>query len=190
MREAPIEEVAMSSPIRPQLSHAGIYTRDVGNMVDFYTRILGLVVSDRGPARSGGEIVFLTAHQDHHHQVVLVSGRSPDAGTTVQQLSFKVADLDQVKTLYRRVVDYGIGEIRQVTHGNALSFYFPDPEGNTLEVYMDTPWYVPQPHGVPIDLALPNEDIIARCEEHCRATPGFLPLDQWQGRISDRLGKA
>lgn len=179
----------MSSPIRPQLSHAGIYTRDIPKMVDFYTRVLGLVVSDRGTSRSGGEIVFLTAAPEHHHQVVLVSGRPEDGASTVQQLSFKVADLGQVKTLWHRVRDEGVTAIRQVTHGNALSFYFPDPEGNTLEVYMDTPWYVPQPHGVPIDLSQPDEEILARCEQHCRETTGYLPLDQWQSGINERLGR-
>ncbi len=131
--------------------------------------------------------MFLTAHPDHHHQVVLVSGRSAEAATTVQQLSFKVGDLDQVKTLYRRVRDIGVTEIRQVTHGNALSFYFPDPEGNTLEVYMDTPWYVPQPHGVPIDLSLPNDEIMAQTEKHCRETPGFMPLRDWETEVERRL---
>ena len=178
------------SAIHPQLSHAGIYARDVGKMVDFYTRVLGLVVSDRGTGRGGGELVFLTASPDHHHQIVIVSGRSQEGATTVQQLSFKVADLDQVKTVYRRARDAGIGEFRQVTHGNALSCYFPDPEGNTLEVYMDTPWYVPQPHGSPIDLSLSNDEIIAQCEAHCRATPGFLPLAEWRAHIEDRLARS
>ncbi len=31
-----------------------------------------------------------------------------------------------------------------------------DPEGNGIEIFTDTPWYVPQPHGVPIDLSRPK----------------------------------
>ena len=55
---------------------------------------------------------------------------------------------------------------------------------------MDTPWYVPQPHGVPIDLSLPNDVIAAQNEKHCRETPGFMPLDQWKAKIDDRLSRA
>ena len=66
----------------------------------------------------------------------------------------------------------------------------PDPEGNGIEIYMDTPWYVPQPHGVPIDLMRPNEEILAEAERHCRATAGFRPLDAWKAEVQDRLEHA
>ena len=69
----------------------------------------------------------------------------------------------------------------------ALSIYFPDPEGNMVEIYMDTPWYVPQPHSVPIDLSLPNDEIMAQTEKHCRQTPGFMPLKEWQAEVERRL---
>jgi catechol 2,3-dioxygenase len=177
--------------IHPQLSHCGIFARDVSRLVDFYTRILGLVVSDRGISSNGGaELAFLTASPEHHHQFVVVSGRAPQGTTTVNQLSFKVRGLDELKEIHRRVREEGITEIRQVSHGNALSIYFPDPEGNRIEVYMDTPWYVPQPHGVPIDLTRSDEEIMAETERHCRQTPGFLPLEQWKKAIADRLARS
>jgi hypothetical protein len=49
---------------------------------------------------------------------------------------------------------------------------------------------VPQPHGVPIDLSLPNHEIIAQNEKHCRETPGFMPLDRWQSEVASRLNRA
>jgi catechol 2,3-dioxygenase len=87
----------------------------------------------------------------------------------------------------RRVRDASVTGIRQTSHGNALSIYFPDPEGNMVEIYMDTPWYVPQPHGVAIDLSLPNDEIMARTEQHCRETPGFMALGEWQAEVERRL---
>ena len=147
----------MSSAIHPRLSHCGIYVKDVGRQVEFYTRVLGLVVSDRGVSgRLGNELAFLTAASDHHHQVVFISGRAPQDATTVNQLSFKVDSLEELKAMYDRVRGAGVSDIRQVNHGNALSFYLTDPEEKGIEVYMDTPWYVPQPHGVSIDLSLSN----------------------------------
>ena len=178
----------MTTPVQPRLAHCGIYVNDVGAQVDFYTRVLGLVVSDRGvSARSGTELAFLTAATDHHHQIVLISGRAPQGATTVNQLSFKVETLDELKAMFSRATDAGVGDIRQVNHGNALSFYFEDPEGNGLEVYMDTPWYVPQPHGAPIDLSLPSPQIMAEAERHCRETPGFMPHDEWKASVGAKL---
>ena len=178
----------MSSAIHPRLSHCGIYVKDVGQQVDFYERVLGLVVSDRGVSdRMGNELAFMTAGSDHHHQVVFISGREPQGGTTVNQLSFKVAGLDELKAMYSRARAAGVNNIRQVNHGNALSFYFADPEGNGVEVYMDTPWYVPQPHGEPIDLSLPADRIMTEVERHCRQTPGFMPLEAWKAQVTSRL---
>jgi len=174
--------------VQPRLAHCGIYVSDVEKQVQFYTRALGLVVSDRGVSEGiGHEFAFLTAAADHHHQVVFISGRPATSATTVNQISFKVAGLDELKALYRRVVDSGIDVKRQINHGNALSFYFSDPEGNGVEVYTDTPWYVPQPHGVPIDLTLPSDQLMAVAERHCRETPGFKTRDAWQADVAGRL---
>ena len=177
----------MTSQIHPQLSHCGVYARDIDQMVAFYTKTIGLVVSDRGVNSRGGELAFMTAAPGHHHQLVVVSGRAPEGVSTVNQLSFKVGDLDQLKATHLRVRDAGVTEIRQTSHGNALSIYFPDPEGNMVEIYMDTPWYVPQPHRVPIDLSLPNDEIMAQTEKHCRETSGFMPLAEWQAEVERRL---
>ncbi len=177
----------MTSQICPQLSHCGIYARDIDAMVAFYTKTIELVVSDRGISSRGGELAFMTAAPGQHHQLVVVSGRAPEGISTVNQLSFKVADLDQLKQTHRRVRDAGVAEVRQTSHGNALSIYFPDLEGNMVEIYMDTPWYVPQPHSVPIDLSLPNDEIMAQTEKHCRGTSGFMPLEKWQAEVERRL---
>ena len=178
----------MPEAIHPQLAHCGIYARDVGRLTTFYTRVLGLVVADRGVSqRTGTELSFMTGSPGQHHQFVVMSGRAPDGPSTVNQISFKVADLDQLKTVFRRVREAGVDDIRQVSHGNALSIYFADPEDNGIEVYIDTPWYVPQPHGVPIDLSLPNDEIMTITEKHCRDTPGFMPLDEWTAEVARRL---
>ena len=40
----------MSSAIHPRLSHCGIYVKDVGRQVDFYTRVLGMIEETFGVA--------------------------------------------------------------------------------------------------------------------------------------------
>jgi catechol-2,3-dioxygenase len=178
----------MSGSVQPRLAHCGIYVSDVEKQVQFYTQVLGLAVSDRGVSeRIGNEFAFLTGAADHHHQIVFISGRDSHNPTTVNQLSFKVANLDELKAMYQRAADAGVDVRRQINHGNALSVYFSDPEGNGIEVYMDTPWYVPQPHGTPIDLTLPANRIMAEAERHCRETPGFKTREDWQKQIRGQL---
>ncbi|MFQ5636195.1 MAG: FkbM family methyltransferase [Gammaproteobacteria bacterium] len=75
-----------------------------------------------------------------------------------------------------KVVAEGLEITRVTTHGNAWSVYFNDPEDNRIEIYVHTPWHVPQPHVHPFDISLSNEEIMAQTEAHCRADPGFMPV--------------
>jgi catechol 2,3-dioxygenase len=169
---------------RPQLAHCGIYVRDIDAMTRFYTRVFGLQMTDQGEGRNFKvKLHFLSASPDQHHQLVLASGRGADAPTTVMQLSFKVAAIDDLRRIRQRALDEGATQMRGMNHGNALSIYFSDLEDNTVEVYLDTPWYIPQPHGDPLDLTHSDEAIWAETEAACRADPGFMPLDQWQQRF-------
>jgi catechol 2,3-dioxygenase len=77
--------------------------------------------------------------------------------------------------------------MRVVSHGNAWSCYFKDPEGNTLEAYLDTPFHVPQPHGVALDLSKSDEEILAETEAHCRADPGFMMFNDFTKSLEQRL---
>ena len=55
------------------------------------------------------------------------------------QLSFRVESLDGVKAFYALLKDRtDVSEIRPVSHGNAWSVYFRDPENNRLEVFTDS----------------------------------------------------
>lgn len=163
------------------LSHFGIHVTDVDRMADFYTRVLGLLVSDRGALDHGPTLVFLSRNPDEHHQLVLVSGRPADSTyNVVNQISFKVATLGELKAMYARVRETGITQFRIVTHGNAWSVYFPDPEGNRVELFVDTPWHTPQPFAEPFDIEAPVEKILEETEAICRSRPGFSSRADWR----------
>ena len=169
---------------RPQLAHCGIYVRDIDAMTRFYTQVFGLQLTDQGEGRNFKvKLHFLSASPDQHHQLVLASGRGADAPTTVMQLSFKVGSIDELRRLRERALAAGATQMRGMNHGNALSIYFSDIEGNTVEAYLDTPWYIPQPHGDPLDLDKSDAQLWAETEAACRADPGFMPLAQWQARF-------
>src|SRR5262249_59649600 len=152
----------MTTSTPTALSHFGIYVTDLARMEDFYTRALGLRGSDRGAVPKGPTLVFLSRDPDEHHQLVLVSGRPPGVEyNVINQISFKLPALADLKAAHRRMHEEGIKEFRVVTHGNAWSIYFADPEGNRVELFVDTPWHTPQPYAEPFDLEAPVETILA-----------------------------
>ena len=159
--------------MKPQLSHVGVYVTDIEKMIAFYQEVLGLTVTDRGISSSSKlPITFMSSTPDQHHQFVLVQGRAKDAPSTINQLSFKVGSLQEIRDVAAKVKARGL-TMRQTSHGNAWSIYFPDPEGNYCEVYMDTPWHVAQPHGDPMDFSKTDAEIHAWTEKIVRADPTF-----------------
>jgi catechol 2,3-dioxygenase len=181
----------MTAPA-PALSHFGIHVTDIAQMERFYTRVLGLLVSDRGTLdETGRTLVFLSRDPDEHHQLVLVTGRPPGVDyNVVNQISFKLPSLDDLKALHARLRDEGIKEFRIVTHGNAWSVYFADPEGNRVELFVDTPWHTPQPFAEPFDIEAPAAAIMAETEAICRRRPGFASRAEWRQAQVARMGVA
>ena len=178
-------------PFSLTLSHVGIYVSDMARMLDFYTGFLGFAVSDRGKTSSGGEIVFLTRDPREHHQFVLASGRPAELQfNPINQLSFRVDSLETLRELYRRLQHEKAVDLGPVSHGNALSVYLHDPEKNRVELLIDTPWYVPQPCRLPVDLTLPDAELWSRLEREARALPGFKPREVWAAEIEMKISEA
>lgn len=171
----------MPKPPALAFSHMGIFVTDLERMRDFYARVLGFVVTDEGDL-GHVQLVFLSRDPREHHQLVLASGR-PDRlpFNVVNQISFRaesLADLRRLKALLR--AEAGAGEVTPISHGIAWSLYFRDPEGNRIEVFVDSPWYVSQPIREPIDLDRPDEEILRETEARVRDDPSFRPLAAWR----------
>ena len=142
------------------LGHVGIFVHDLMKQRDFYSRVMGLEIADEDIEGRG--MVFLSAHPDEeHHEFVIMKGRTGDADAQViQQLSFKVDTLAELKDFHTVFKDEGVEIQRTVSHGNAFGMYASDPEGNTIEVYYKTGFPVPQPHGDPVDLDDSEEELM------------------------------
>jgi len=171
----------MPAKFAPQLSHFGLFCRDIESLSTFYRQVFDLVETDRGQGVTfSSTLIFLSGNPEQHHQLVLASGRAADSPSTVMQVSFKVQSIDDLREARVRALALGATRMRGLNHGNALSIYFSDPEDNTIEVYLDTPWYVTQPHGDPLDLDRPDDEIWAATELNCRADPTFRPAGDWR----------
>ena len=146
------------------LGHVGLYVRDIERSVKFYRDILGIHVSDRSPR--GG--VFMTAQdrRAEHHELLLAPGRNDDGKANVlQQISFRCATVADVKEFYRVFVENNVPIHRCVSHGNTVSIYAEDPDGNSVEVYWPTGVDVPQPFGKPMDLTKSEAEIMQQLEQ-------------------------
>ena len=167
---------------RPKLSfsHMGVFVTDINKMVDFYTRVLGLVVSDRDLMKDGREIAFMTLDPREHHQVVFATGRPADlAYNMIQQISFRAPDLSTLRETYVALKREPIVELGPISHGNAISAYFRDPEGNRCEVFIDTKWHVPQPCADPIDLMKTDSEIMAFVDQQVAKLPDVQLRADW-----------
>jgi catechol-2,3-dioxygenase len=177
----------MTAPPNAQLTHVGLYVGDMDTMVSFYTGLIGFVVTDRGQFEDR-ELTFLSRRADEHHQLVLVTGRTADRHTVLlSQVSFRVDDLDALKYFRRRALDLGAGALEGRNHGNSWSIYFEDPEGNRVEIYTTTPWYVRQPWRLPLDLDTSNEAIEAATLAAIGDSTTWRPVATWRAELAARL---
>lgn len=173
-------------------SHIGIYSRDLDAMERFYTGVLDFTVTDRGELSGPNgpmSLVFMSRDPDEHHQIVLISGRPEHLEfNLINQISLKGDSLEALRTIHEKLKSVNAQGIDPVTHGNALSIYVRDPEGNRLELYIDMPWYVTQPMRVPIDLEMDDKTLMSNIESHARSLPGFRPRSQWRQEMAERMG--
>lgn len=178
----------MSNLPEARLAHVGLYVDDLEKCVDWYKKMLGVVETDRGEFR-GATLVFTSMSADEHHQVVLISPKPPGVtGSSINQLSFRVKSLADVQAYYRHAKALGANIQRCTNHGNAWSVYIFDPEGNRVEFYTPTPWYVGQPFGETLDLDATEAEIHAVTEKMVKSDPSCVPMAEWSKRTQARLG--
>src|SRR2546425_9778946 len=115
------------------LGHVGIICDDFLKMRDFYTRVIGLTITDEDPERGS---CFLSAAPEHeHHELNLGQARGPEhpdgARPKTQglgQVSFIVPGLDDLRALHRRVKAEETRGVPTVTPRNLVGIYLPFPE--------------------------------------------------------------
>jgi len=182
--------------IRVRFSHLGLVVSDIEMMEDFYTRVVGFEKTDSGTASQGITMTFMTLDPSEHHQVFLVEGRPddlpsnkliPDGPPVLHHLSFGLDSLSDLQKMYKRLKPEVKDDPRTVTHGVCWAMYAKDPEGNAIEFFADTPWYVHQPFLKPMDFNIDSDTLFAETEALLRNAPGFQPLDDFHKNLEKRI---
>jgi catechol-2,3-dioxygenase len=146
-----------------ELGHTGLWVNDLKLMRDFYTRVVGLVVTDEDELAG---MVFLSARPEvEHHELVLAVGRVGGRRSRItHQISWRVESLNDILRLHARFQELGVPIEQEVTHGNAVGIYFFDPEGNRNEVYWHTGRTVRQPFRKTLNLNQSLDAVLAESE--------------------------
>jgi catechol 2,3-dioxygenase len=176
-------------------SHMGLSVKDIVKMEGFYTRALGFTVTDRGVA-GGMKLVFLSRNPLDHHQIVLASGRpaelpantdNPQFGPSINQISFKMGSLADLRAILTVLQSEGGGNLFPANHGVAWSIYAHDPEGNNLEFFVETDWYIRQPFLIPLDLTKTDDELFELTKAMCEKSDGYEPYGEWRKKVALRM---
>lgn len=121
---------------RAQLAHAHLYVRTLDRSIDFFSRVLGLDVTER----IGDAMAFLSSSAQHHTlalQALGESARPPAEGSVgLYHLAFELPSTAALEDALGRLDELGT-RWQAVDHGISWAVYFDDPDGNGLELYID-----------------------------------------------------
>ena len=125
-----------------RLNHAVLYVRDAQRAGAFYRDVLGFSVVES----IGEQALFLRANgSDNHHDLGLFgigtgaapAGRGDRVG--LYHLAWEVENLPDLASA-REVLQQAGALTGESDHGNSMSLYAVDPDGNEFEVF----WMVPR----------------------------------------------
>jgi catechol 2,3-dioxygenase len=187
--------------ILPTLHHVNLKTVRLDEMIEWYGTVVGMEVAFRF---EGG--AWLTNDSANHRVALLASpalsdddGKLDHAG--LHHTAFEYASLDELLETHDRLKAAGIRPHFTVDHGMTTSFYYADPDGNSVELQVDNfgdwsessrfmqtaPEFAADPIGqlVDPDLMIEARDAGASPSEiHRRAYAGeFHPSDAMDPRV-------
>jgi len=177
-------------PILPKarFRHVGVLAFDPDRLAEFYSRWFAMVVSDTGSGiADGARVVFMTGDPEEHHQIAFANLRKPGS-PGMNQISFVYESLAELKALTVAFSNAGVPILQQKDHGNTWSVYVEDPEGNRIECYTPSPWYVRQPTWWALDLVNESVELVfERTQAKARAQEGYMSREAWMTGIQARI---
>jgi catechol 2,3-dioxygenase len=184
-----------TSVIHPRMHHVNLKTTRLGEMIDFYGTLVGAEPIFRF---EGG--AWLSNDEANHRIALLafpnfVEDPEKDTRTGMHHSAFEYADFDGLNSSYLRLKEAGITPPLCLDHGMTLSYYYADPDGNHVELQVDTfddwqkskEWmrssaeFKANPIGVFVDperIAADHADGMSFAEIHAKAmSGGYAPRE-------------
>ena len=120
-----------------KLGHVVLKVRDVQKSKEFYTRALGLKVAYE---QEEWGAVFLSVGEQHHDLALfqLATGETPaPTQPGLHHMAWQLGSYAELQAAYRELKALGVPVEATVEHNVTRSVYFPDPDGNRVELYCD-----------------------------------------------------
>lgn len=123
--------------VKPVLHHVNLKTRRLQEMIDWYGLVVGMHPNHQ---YSGG--AWLTNDAANHRLALLVAPGLEDdeeklMHTGIHHMAFEYPTLDDLLDAYVRLKAEGIVPHACLDHGMTLSFYYVDPDQNSVELQAD-----------------------------------------------------
>lgn len=133
MKQAPLSP----APSPRRLAHIALRTNRLSEMIDWYCKVLGAHV-----AHASDKVAFLTYDEEHHRIALLALSDYPPRDETIRvgyyHTAFAYDTLRDLLGTYVRLGELGIRPYRAINHGPTVSFYLADPDGNQIELQVDS----------------------------------------------------
>jgi catechol-2,3-dioxygenase len=131
------QQYGESSFACPVLHHVNLKTTRLQEMITWYATVAGLTTIYQFP---GG--AWLTNDAANHRLAFLASSQMSDDAdklvhTGMHHLAFEYAAFDDLLNNYARLKALGITPHMTLDHGMTTSFYYVDPDGNSVELQVD-----------------------------------------------------
>lgn len=123
--------------VRPvKLAHIVLRTPRFAETVAWWRTVLG------AEPRHENEFISFLTYDDEHHRLAIISspklGENDRRSAGLEHVAFTYASLDDLLTTYERLKAEGISPVAPINHGMTLSMYYADPDGNQVELQIDT----------------------------------------------------
>ncbi|MBM3217258.1 MAG: glyoxalase [Candidatus Rokubacteria bacterium] len=120
-----------------KLGHVVLRVRDAQKSKDFYMKTIGLKLAHEDLERG---TVFLSFGEQHHDLALFQPATQPAADAShagLHHVAWQVGSFEELQAAYRDLRAMGVPVESTVEHNVTRSVYFPDPDGNRVELYCD-----------------------------------------------------
>jgi len=119
-----------------KLAHFVIRTPRYAESVGWWRTVLGAEI------RHENDFLTFLTYDDEHHRLAILSlphlAENDRSTAGLEHVAFTYDNLDALLATYERLKDVGITPIAPIHHGMTLSMYYADPDGNQVELQVDT----------------------------------------------------
>jgi catechol-2,3-dioxygenase len=124
--------------IQPKFHHVNLKTTRLREMIDFYSVLVGAEVLHQY------ELGAWLSNDVANHRIALlafptfVDDPEKDTRTGMHHMAFEYDSFEELNASYLRLRDAGITPEFCLDHGMTFSYYYSDPDGNFVELQVDT----------------------------------------------------